>query len=308
MNSHLSKAGIYTDFSGLAELKSGARKQSPQARKEVARQFEAMFIQIMLKSMRDAGSLGEGGESEEVRFYQQMFDQKIALDLANNKGMGLAKVFERQLGNETQRTADDDLSLLSRRPFNVRQAAELPNTNNESLEQPAAAEKPQYRWSPESPEEFIRDLWPVAERVAGKLRIRPEVLVAQAALETGWGKKMPDGVQGSSMNLFGIKADPGWKGQKVSVPTLEYREHVAVKEQASFRAYESTEKSMEDYVAFLKNNPRYETALKHSHDPQRFLQELQEAGYATDPRYAEKIEGIMTSDRFAGVVSKLKAG
>ncbi|WP_457666111.1 flagellar assembly peptidoglycan hydrolase FlgJ [Thiolapillus sp.] len=308
MNSHLSKAGIYTDFSGLAELKSGARKQSPQARKEVARQFEAMFIQIMLKSMRDAGSLGEGGESDEVRFYQQMFDQQIALDLANNKGMGLAKVFESQLGGDAQPAADTDLSQLNRKPFNVRQAVESPVASNESMNKTASVEKPSRRWLPESPEAFIQELWPVAKKVAGKLGILPEVLVAQAALETGWGKKMPDGVQGSSMNLFGIKADSGWKGQKVNVSTLEYREHVAVREQASFRAYDSTEKSMEDYIAFLKNNPRYETALKHTNEPRRFLQELQEAGYATDPRYAEKIEGIMSSERFAGVVSRLKAG
>jgi flagellar protein FlgJ len=302
MNSHLSKAGIYTDFNGLTELKAGARKQSPQARKEVARQFEAMFIQIMLKSMRDAGSLGESGDSEQVRFYQQMFDQQVALDLANNKGIGLAKVFEQQLGGEPQSTDSGDLSLLTRKPFAVQKVVSQPETNTSIDEVPAL------QWSPESPKAFIQDLWPVAQKVAAKLGVSPEVLIAQAALETGWGKKMPDGLQGSSMNLFGIKADPAWKGQKVSVPTLEYREHVAVREQASFRAYDSTERSMEDYAAFLQNNPRYETALKHAGDPPRFLRELQDAGYATDPRYAEKIEGIMTSDRFAGVVSQLKAG
>ena len=110
------------------------------------------------------------------------------------------------------------------------------------------------------------------------------------------------------MNLFGIKADSRWKGQSIRVSTLEYRDHVAVREHASFRAYDSTQKSMEDYAAFLQDNPRYETALKHAADPQRFLKELQEAGYATDPRYAEKIQGIMTSDRFAGVINQLKEG
>ncbi|HID45552.1 MAG TPA: flagellar assembly peptidoglycan hydrolase FlgJ [Chromatiaceae bacterium] len=304
MNSHLSKAGIYNDFSGLAELKAGARKQSPEARKEVARQFEAMFIQIMLKSMRDAGSVGEGGDSDEIRFYQQMFDQQIALDLANNKGMGLAKIFEQQLGAGPEEVATDGLSLLNRKPVSVQQAV------IDGAERADAAERaaPQIKWSPESPEAFIQDLWPAAQKVADKLGITPEVLIAQAALETGWGKKMPDGSQGSSMNLFGIKADASWRGEKVSVQTLEYREHVAVREQASFRAYDSTENSMEDYVAFLKNNPRYETALKHVNDPQRFLRELQDAGYATDPHYAEKIQGIMSSDRFASVVSQLKAG
>ncbi len=304
MNSQLSKAGIYTDFNGLTELKASARKQSPEARKEVARQFEAMFIQIMLKSMRDAGSLGEGGgESDQTRFYQQMFDQQIALDLANNKGIGLAKVFEQQLGGEQQVVSDGDLSLSGRKSFHVQQAVAAP-----VAETAAAPAEARQEWSPGSPEEFIRDLWPAAQQMADKLGVTPEVLIAQAALETGWGRKMPDGAQGSSMNLFGIKADSRWKGQSVQVSTLEYREHVAVREQASFRAYDSTEKSMEDYVAFLQDNPRYETALKHAADPQRFLKELQEAGYATDPRYAEKIQGIMTSDRFAGVVDQLKEG
>ncbi|WP_456373605.1 rod-binding protein [Thiolapillus sp.] len=97
MNTPLNNAGIYTSFSGLTELKAGARKQSPEARKEVARQFEAMFIQIMLKSMREASEPGSDGEGEQVRFYQEMFDQQIALDLARNKSMGLADSFERQL-------------------------------------------------------------------------------------------------------------------------------------------------------------------------------------------------------------------
>lgn len=304
MNSQLSKAGIYTDFNGLTELKAGARKQSPEARKEVARQFEAMFIQIMLKSMRDAGSLGEeGGESDQTRFYQQMFDQQIALDLANKKGIGLAKVFEQQLGGEQQVVPDGDLSLSGRKSFHVQQVGATP-----VAKAAAAPAEARQEWLPGSPEEFIRDLWPAAQQMADKLGVTPEVLIAQAALETGWGRKMPDSAQGSSMNLFGIKADSRWKGQSVQVSTLEYREHVAVREQASFRAYDSTEKSMEDYVAFLQENPRYETALKHAADPQRFLTELQEAGYATDPRYAEKIQGIMSSDRFAGVVDRLKEG
>lgn len=302
MNSQLSKAGIYTDFSGLTALKAGAREQSPEARKEVARQFEAMFIQIMLKSMRDAGSLGEDGASDQVRFYQQMFDKQIALDLANSQGMGLAKEFEQQLGSDPKSASSSaDLSMSGRRLFNVRQVASSQPT------EAAAPVEPMPRWSPDSPEAFIRDLWPMAQLVADKLGITPEVLIAQAALETGWGRKMPAGDK-DSMNLFGIKADSRWKGEKVSVSTLEYREHVAVRERASFRAYDSTEKSMEDYAAFLQNNPRYETALKHAADPNRFLQELQQAGYATDPRYAEKIQGIMRSDRFAGVVNQLKAG
>lgn len=302
MNTHLTKASIYTDFNGLSELRAGARKQSPEARKEVARQFEAMFIQIMLKSMRDAGNLGESGDSEQVRFYQQMFDQQIALDLANSRGIGLARVFERQLGGEQPVVSTKDLSSSSRKPFDVPQA--IADRAAEPVVKDPVSEPV---WPPENPEQFVQVLWPAAQQAARKLGADPRVLVAQAALESGWGRKMPGGVTvNDSMNLFGIKADPGWKGKKVTVSTVEYRQHVAVRERAGFRAYDSAEESVDDYVAFLQNNPRYETALKHAAEPSRFLRELQQAGYATDPRYAEKIEAIMNSDTFVRAVGRLQ--
>jgi len=118
------------------------------------------------------------------------------------------------------------------------------------------------------------------------------VLLAQSALETGWGKHIPRHADGrSSFNLFGIKADRGWQGDSVGVGTLEYRNGEMRREQARFRAYETPADSFIDYVAFLRRNPRYGEALK-SRSGEEFIRGLQKAGYATDPRYADKILGI----------------
>ena len=301
MTSALNNAGIYTSFSGLTELKAGARKQSPEARKEVARQFEAMFIQIMLKSMRDASASGSGEGSDQVRFYQEMFDQQIALDLARNKSMGLADSFERHL--QPPGDVDSSLSVPTRRSI----TAARPKTTAQVVEDKEVTSSSVSRWLPDGPEAFVQRLWPAARKVAQRLGLLPEVLLAQAALETGWGRKIPTDDGGSSMNLFGIKADARWQGRRVAVSTLEYREGTAVRQRADFRSYDSPEDSMEDYARFLKENPRYEQALKNAGDSRRYLEELQKAGYATDPNYARKIRSIMESERFSGIVAQLKA-
>jgi len=304
MTSALNNAGIYTSFSGLTELKAGAREQSPEARKEVARQFEAMFIQIMLKSMRDASAPGSGEGSDQVRFYQEMFDQQIALDLARKKSMGLAESFERHLRPAGEADVDSSLSLPERGNITAARVEKTARAPDEKEIAPSSAS----RWIPESPEAFVQRLWPAARKVAESLGLLPEVLLAQAALETGWGKKIPAGDDGSSMNLFGIKADSRWRGERVGVSTVEYREGMAVRERADFRSYDSPEDSMEDYARFLKENPRYEQALKNAGDSRRYLQELQKAGYATDPEYAGKILSIMDSKRFSGIVAQLRTG
>ena len=139
------------------------------------------------------------------------------------------------------------------------------------------------------------------------MNVDPQVLVAQAALETGWGRgisRHPDGR--SSNNLFGIKAGSDWQKETVSVPTLEFRDGVAVRERASFRSYDSIAASFQDYVQFLKNNPRYKEALVHAGDPQRFSNALQEAGYATDPQYAAKIHNVLNSYTLSSAMSDLK--
>ena len=143
-----------------------------------------------------------------------------------------------------------------------------------------------------SPEEFVATMMPMAEQAAKKLGVDPRYLVAQAALETGWGKSIIRGSEGgSSHNLFGIKAH-GWGGASAKVTTTEFVQGNKVKEKADFRSYDSFEQSFNDYVDFLHSNGRYRQALQATANPERFVSELQQAGYATDPHYAKKISQI----------------
>ncbi|GIZ13829.1 flagellar assembly peptidoglycan hydrolase FlgJ [Pseudomonas sp. NCCP-436] len=144
-----------------------------------------------------------------------------------------------------------------------------------------------------SPQEFVATMLPMAEAAASKIGVDPRYLVAQAALETGWGKSIiRTGDGGSSYNLFGIKTHQSWNGDSARVLTTEYRDGKPVREVAKFRAYDSYAQSFEDYVSFLQSNGRYQKALSATENPERFVQELQQAGYATDPNYARKISQI----------------
>ena len=144
-----------------------------------------------------------------------------------------------------------------------------------------------------SKDEFIAAMLPMAEQAAQKIGVDPRYLVAQAALETGWGKSIIRQQDGSSShNLFGIKSHNSWEGDSARVLTTEYRGGKAVKEAASFRAYDSYAHSFDDYVSFLQGNGRYEKALASTDKPEQFARELQKAGYATDPQYARKIAQI----------------
>jgi flagellar protein FlgJ len=144
-----------------------------------------------------------------------------------------------------------------------------------------------------SKDEFIAAMLPMAEQAAEKIGVDARYLVAQAALETGWGKSIIRQQDGSSShNLFGIKSHNSWDGESAKVLTTEYQGGKAVKEAASFRAYDSYAHSFEDYVSFLQSNGRYEKALDATQNPEQFARELQKAGYATDPQYARKVTQI----------------
>lgn len=289
-------AGIYTDFQGLAQLRQAAREQSPEAARETARQFEGLFIQMMLKSMRAATPVEGSFDSQQVRFFQGMFDQQISLSLAGAGGMGLADVLYQQLGGAQSGEGNP-------RPLRAPYASPMGAHATPST----ASSHDVHSESTETPPQFVHRLWPHAVRAGNALGVSPEVLIAQSALETGWGKKVIRDHHGNtSHNLFGIKADPHWRGQKISVGTLEYENGVAVRERAAFRAYDSVADSFDDYVNFIASNGRYDKALKAGDDPEGYLRGLQEAGYATDPRYAEKILRILSQNSFAAQVTALK--
>jgi len=298
----LANARIYTDFGGLAELKAGARRQSPEARREVARQFEAMFLQMVLKSMRQAGKVLGEGEGQQVEFYQQLFDQQIALELAGRDGLGLARTLEGAL-DQAPPAGDPSRNLPGRRAFAPR--APTASLAPPGVELGPVTEPPaEGDWPPADPEAFVQRLWPAARRAASRLGVDPKVILAQAALESGWGRYSPGG---DSHNLFGIKADGAWKGERVEVSTLEFRQGVAVREKAAFRAYDSPEASLEDYADFIQGNPRYRPALARAADPDAYLEALQRAGYATDPAYADKIRAILHSGRFTQALKGVEA-
>ncbi|MFJ2980944.1 MULTISPECIES: flagellar assembly peptidoglycan hydrolase FlgJ [unclassified Pseudomonas] len=140
---------------------------------------------------------------------------------------------------------------------------------------------------------FVATMLPMAEQAAKRIGIDPRYLVAQAALETGWGKSVMRNSDGSSShNLFGIKASGNWQGDSARAITSEFRDGQFVKETAAFRSYDSYQDSFHDLVSLLQNNSRYQDAVKAADKPEQFVQELQKAGYATDPNYASKISQI----------------
>lgn len=314
-------APLYHDLQSLSALRQRAGSDPAGAIEEVAEQFESLFVQMMLKSMREATIEGGLFDSKQMEHYQSMFDQQISLDLSSHGGMGLSDVLVEQLGGskplvETPENPQPVVSFTSVQEDVKRQMLNLyATTPGEAVAVAGAANEASHHldagaethWKPKSPEEFIRSIWPFAVDAAEQLGLDPVVLVAQSALETGWGKQLISTSSGnSSFNLFGIKASGNWQGESAAVNSLEFRDGVAVKKNSSFRVYDSLGASFADYVSFLKSNPRYQQALEKVDDNEQFLYELQDAGYATDPRYAEKIMGIVSQSRTAPVINELK--
>lgn len=265
------------DFAGLASLRNEAAKSEDVATlKAAAKQFESLFTQMMLKSMRDANrSFSEGSmfSSSQGDFYQDMFDDQISMELSKGKGLGLADVLVRQLAQSGLVKGADGAAAGQDATQNVSSAAD---------HQPLAQSK----------EDFVKMMWPHAQRAGQALGVDPSALVAQAALETGWGRAVPNQSGGSSFNLFGIKAGSGWEGATANVPTLEFEDGVAVRKVERFRAYDSPADSFNDYARLIGNNPRYENARGAGGDVTTFAAALQEGGYATDPNYAQKIVAV----------------
>lgn len=286
METDLSSAKIYTEFSGLHKLKLAAKNASPEALEEVANQFEAFFLKMMLKQMRDA-SLGEGMfDSDQSRLYQDMMDQQLSLDLADKRTVGIADSIIRQLQHTVkQNEKSEKLNPLPQRVNFDRTTLKM--SNNIQLKGNNF----------QTPKDFINAMRPYAEDAATKLGVPANVLLAQSALETGWGNKVIQHDNGrSSHNLFGIKANEQWDGQRARVSSLEYVNGNAKREVSNFRVYESYKQSFDDYVDFIKSNNRYHAALQKSGDGEGYIKALQDAGYATDPQYAEKVLDIVNRE------------
>jgi len=162
-------------------------------------------------------------------------------------------------------------------------------------------------WLPDDAEQFVRELAPQAAVVAQHLGLSLRTVLAQAALETQWGKHMPTHPDGSSsFNLFGIKASGSWGGSKVNVPTVEYQDGVAVRKQAQFRSYDSPGDSLADFADLIGKDPRYAHALGRGDDVLGYARALLDGGYATDPDYAAKVAAIANSSMMRQALDALK--
>jgi len=304
-----------TDFHGLNQLRQSALNPDNEAAtlREVAAQFESLFTTMMLKSMRQA-SLAEGiFDSNHSKTYREMADQQLAMDLSKRGGLGLQDVIIRQLGGEVRSDIPTGGQTFSFDTVTVRhdlrrmvqaiheKADDKLDKSIEPLDRSAPVTSQRFK----SPEDFVEKLWPLAQKAAEKLGTSADVILSQAALETGWGRYVLKDNEGqSSFNLFNIKADSRWDGDFVAKNALEYRNGKPVTEQSRFRSYDDYQQSFDDYVSFLQSQPRYQEALKHVARPERFVEKLHEAGYATDPQYADKIKRIMNGDTLAQISHK----
>lgn len=360
---------LFTDVNGLHNLKQQAIKDQDKALPAVARQLESLFIAQMLKNMRKASLGTELVSSAAIDTSRELYDQQMAIELSEGKGIGIAQSLIQQLRQQkaTQQETreadkpqepdinpDGSLRLPIRRHFYTDIARfEQPRNNAPDSDKPittlteqktkavsatlsntatittphpdasvkstacksittpipnqintvgqtnntphAAPNLPQSSINFANAKEFVQKLWPMAEQSAKKLGVSPAVLISQAALETGWGKSILRASGKLSNNLFNIKADQRWQGEKIAKNVLEYQHGKPVTLRSYFRVYENIQQSFDDYADFIQKHPRYQKALQKAKNPEQYLHEIQQSGYATDPEYAKKILRIMHS-------------
>lgn len=314
MTTKIADAQNFLDINGLNSIrqqsKSGDQESKDKALQTAAKQFESIFMQMLLKSMRKAQEVLESDSpfnSESSKFYRDMHDQQMSIELSNNGSLGLSELIVRQLGGDTENFTSHniirndgnlDSRELARRvsktssiPLSINNVTSLEKSQDSSnLINKIVTESPTFN----EPKDFVMALTDPAKDVEKRLNIPFEVVIAQAALETGWGQKIIKTSGGeSSNNLFNIKADARWKGDFIQKETLEYEQGAMVKKKEPFRVYSSMAESANDYVNFLSSGERYKAALEKVDDVEQFLHGLQGAGYATDPKYAEKIMGTL---------------
>ena len=307
----LDTSGLLLGNNSLDQLKFSAKQRTPESLKLVAQQFEALFMNILTKGMR-AGTGESLLDNGETRLYTELLDQQFSQKISAGKGLGLADALVQQLTRNQAAPVNPDTTLSG--PLPIQRGLEtkafsqglpggaqtpLPiNPKNEviikPLDNPVPASTAALS-SPASSKEFVSRYLPHATAAGLELGVKPQAILAQAALESGWGKRQIKLEDGSlSHNLFGIKANASWEGKVAEVNTTEYVHGVAQQRVERFRAYNSYEEAFRDYAGLLKSAPRYRDVL-NSGETKDFAQGLQKAGYATDPNYAAKISRIAGS-------------
>jgi peptidoglycan hydrolase FlgJ len=322
INSHNISGKLAIDTKSVDDLRLQAKQNPEQALKEVAQQFEAIFINMMLKSMREALPKKGIFDSQETQFYTQMLDQQLAQKMSTS-GIGLADMMVQQLSRANGQQMQPDLTNVApeERHAALNQSSSglagdissllwpAGKTTQQALLQPeqiiSSYEEmlikpliPSNQISPASnqPENFVSAVWSHAKAASQATGIPAHFMIAQAALESGWGKhEIRHADNRPSFNLFGIKAGESWKGAVVETVTTEYINGIPEKMVEKFRAYNSYAEGFQDYANLLLNNPRYATVLENQ-DATAFAQGLQQAGYATDPMYADKLIRIINSN------------
>jgi len=314
------------DTKGLGDLKQSAKTGSPEALKGAATQFESMFINMMMKSMRAATPQDGPMDSQETRTFTSMLDQQMSQKLAK-RGIGLADVLVRQLNTQAQGQAaltqqmdqqalaigggqgagsgmgangaasSTDSIMSSLDALRARRSADTLSTDRPAASAAsgvASAASSTSAGKPAHVRAFQDKMADAAEEAEAATGVPAKFMMGQAALETGWGKRVIRNQDGtSSNNLFGIKAGPGWKGKVATAVTTEYVNGKPHQRVEKFRAYDTHADAFKDYAKMISNNPRYEKVLNHGGDASTFAHGLQRAGYATDPQYAAKLSRII---------------
>ncbi|MGC9185800.1 MAG: flagellar assembly peptidoglycan hydrolase FlgJ [Thiomonas sp.] len=324
-------------FQGLNQLKAAAQAdpRSPQAIKAVAQQFEALLMQQMLTAM-DTTSLGPDMLGDTAGpLFKSMFNQQLASTISQGRGIGLASFIARELasrygtqpgaappagvseqaaagkgasaavltapGQTAQSTAPQPtVGVVNTPPAPLGASREYAAPAQPAAATSATAARPSHSQSSSDDQarQFIASILPSVQAAARQLGVTPVAILAQAALETGWGRHTPGN------NVFGVKAGPGWNGATVQSLTQEFSNGVASVGSAAFRAYQTVSESVQNYAALLAQ-PRYRAVRGQGNDISAFAAALQRSGYATDPQYAAKLEAIARSPRMQQVLDKL---
>lgn len=269
-------AKLALDVQSLEQLRTQARYSPDHALEAAAQQFESVFLNLMLKSMREAAPQDGMFDSEQTRMFTGMLDQRLAQNMAS-RGAGLADIMANQLRG--QMAGNQAPKIGARSSINALSSA----------------------YSENAQQDFVNRMRPFAMQASQASGVPLQLMLGQAALESGWGKReirMADG--SNSFNLFGIRANGGWNGKVAEVMTTEYRNGVACKQVERFRAYASYAEAFQDYANLIGNDPRYADVLQQGSDAAGMAQAIQKAGYATDPDYADKLASIMSKIDLAG--------
>lgn len=277
------------DTQSLAQLRVQAKQSPDKALKAAAQQFESVFLNMMMKSMRDATPQGGMFDNEQTKMFTGMLDQQLAQSMSK-KGIGLADIMVKQLSRSSM-SADGKSGVVSGKSIT---APSILTPKPSTTSMPSA-------YNEKTQQDFVSQMLPHAVQASQSSGLPPQLILGQAALESGWGKREIRNADGSnSHNLFGIKAGSGWNGKVSHVVTTEYQNGVAHKQVDQFRSYSSYAEAFQDYAQMLSSNPRYATVLQQSGDAAGMAQALQKSGYATDPKYAEKLVQVMGKMNISG--------